>query len=60
MFELALKFTGDAYRVVYGIQMGSDLGRSSLQKKSKSGIKTPKSEIDLVIERLKRLKESLK
>ena len=32
----------------------------AFQKKSKSGIATPKHEIDLVIERLKRLKEQLR
>jgi phage-related protein len=32
----------------------------AFQKKSKQGIKTPRQEIDLVKERLKRLKEALK
>lgn len=32
----------------------------AFQKKSKSGIKTPKQEIDLILERIKRLKEMLK
>jgi len=32
----------------------------AFQKKSKSGIKTPKMEIDLIRDRLKRLKEMLK
>jgi len=32
----------------------------AFQKKSKSGIKTPRQEIELVQERLKRLKEMLK
>jgi phage-related protein len=31
----------------------------AFQKKAKSGIKTPKHEIDLIQERLKRLKERL-
>ncbi|MDL2407590.1 hypothetical protein PY650_18350 [Rhizobium calliandrae] len=31
----------------------------AFQKKSKSGIATPKAEIDLIRERLKRLKEAL-
>ena len=31
----------------------------ALQKKSTQGIKTPKHEIDLIKDRLKRLKESL-
>jgi phage-related protein len=32
----------------------------AFQKKSKTGIKTPKAEIDLIEERLKRLKEALR
>jgi phage-related protein len=32
----------------------------AFQKKSKSGIKTPPSDVDLIRERLKRLKEALK
>jgi phage-related protein len=32
----------------------------AFQKKSKSGIKTPRMEVDLIHERLKRLKEALK
>jgi len=35
-----------------------NLGVSRLPKKSKTGIKTPKSEIDLVRERLKRLRDA--
>jgi len=31
----------------------------AFQKKSKSGVMTPKMEVDLIRERLKRLKESL-
>jgi phage-related protein len=34
-------------------------GGQAFQKKCKSGIATPKTEIDLVRERLKRLKEQL-
>lgn len=60
IFELALKHRSDAYRVVYVVQIGSDIWvLHAFQKKSKSGIKTPKAEIDLITERLKRLKETL-
>jgi phage-related protein len=48
VLEIALAFRGDAFRVVYAVQ-----------KKSKRGIKTPKHEIDLLKDRLKRLKEAL-
>lgn len=61
VMELALKHRGDAFRVVYALQIGRDIWViHAFQKKSKSGIKTPKHEIDLIHERLKRLKEMLK
>ena len=57
----ALPLRGDAYRVVYTVQMGRDIWVvHAFQKKSKTGIKTPKHEIDLIRERIKRLKEMLK
>lgn len=60
IYELALKYRTDAYRVVYAVQIGDDVWvLHAFQKKSKSGIKTPKAETDLVLERLKRLKEAL-
>lgn len=61
VMELALKHRGDAYQVVYALQIGDDMwGLHAFQKKSKTGIKTPKGEIDLIHERLKRLKERLR
>lgn len=61
VMELALKHRGDAYRVVYALQIDDDIWViHAFQKKSKSGIKTPKQEIDLSHERLKRLRERLK
>lgn len=61
VFELALRFRGDAYRVVYAVQLGSDVWVvHAFQKKSKTGVRTPKQELDLIDTRLKRLKEMLK
>ena len=61
VMELALKHRGDAFRVVYALQIGTDIWVvHAFQKKSISGITTPKSEVDLVRERLKRLKEMLR
>lgn len=61
VLELALKHRGDAFRIVYAVQIGADLWViHAFQKKSKSGISTPKAEIDLILERLKRLKEALR
>jgi phage-related protein len=61
VMELALRHRGDAFRVVYALQIGHDIWViHAFQKKSKSGIKTPKQEIDLIRDSLKRLREMLK
>ncbi len=60
IWELAIKDRGDAWRVVYALQIDDDIWVvHAFQKKSKTGIATPKHEIDLVRERIKRLKEAL-
>jgi len=61
VFEIALALKGDAFRVVYAVQFGEDLWVvHAFQKKSTQGIKTPQHEIDLIKDRLKRLKEFLR
>jgi phage-related protein len=60
-FEIAVRHRGDAYRTIYALKIGVDIWVvHAFQKKSKSGVKTPGVEIDVVRERLKRLKEALK
>jgi phage-related protein len=60
VLEIALRHRGDAYRVIYAVQLSDDLWViHTFQKKSKTGIKTPKIEVDLIRERLRRLKEIL-
>ena len=60
VFEIVLPFRGDAFRVVYMVQLEQDIWVvHAFHKKSKRGIKTPKAEIDLIENRLKRLKEML-
>ena len=60
VWELAIKERGDAYRLVYALQLGEDIWVvHGIQKKSTKGIATPKHEIDLVRDRIKRLKEML-
>jgi phage-related protein len=60
VWELAIKERGDAYRIVFALQIGDDVWViHAFQKKSKKGIATPKHEIDLVKDRIKRLKEAL-
>ncbi len=61
VFEIALPFRGDAFRVVYAVQFAEEIWVvHAFQKKSTQGIKTPKREIDLIKDRLKRLKEMLR
>ncbi|MGA7801198.1 MAG: type II toxin-antitoxin system RelE/ParE family toxin [Gammaproteobacteria bacterium] len=57
---MALRRRGDALRVVYVLHIDDDIWViHAFQKKSKSGIKTPKQDIELIRERLKRLREML-
>ena len=59
--EIALPYRGDAFRVVYAVQVGDDIWVvHAFQKKSTQGIKTPQHEVDLIEDRLKRLKEMLR
>lgn len=61
VFEIALRYRGDAFRTLYAIKIGADIWViHAFQKKSKSGIKTPQMKADLIRERLKNLKEALK
>jgi phage-related protein len=61
VFEIALPFRGDAFRLVYAVQFGDEIWVvRAFQKKAMQGIKTPKREIDLIKDRLKRLKEMLR
>src|SRR6266853_6851102 len=61
VFEIALPFRGNAFRVVYAVQLGEEIWVvDAFQKRSTQGIKTPKREIDLIKDRLKRLKETLR
>lgn len=61
IWNLAIRERGDAFRVVYALQIAGDIRViHAFQKKSKSGIATPQHEIDLVKDRIKRLKELLK
>lgn len=61
VFEIALRFRGNAFRVEYAVQLADALWVvHAFQKKSTQGINTPKHEIDLIKDRLKRLKEILR
>ncbi len=61
VFEIALPFRGDAFRLVSAVQLAEQIWVvHAFQKKSKQGVKTPKREMDLIDDRLKRLKEMLR
>lgn len=61
VMEIVLRHRGDAFRVIYTVKIGDAIWViHAFQKKSTQGIKTPKHEIDLVHERVKRLKEILR
>jgi phage-related protein len=60
VFEIALRHRGDAFRAVYAVQIDDDVWvLHAFQKKSKTGIKTPKHDMDLIRERMRRVKERL-
>ncbi|MEO5330934.1 MAG: type II toxin-antitoxin system RelE/ParE family toxin [Magnetococcus sp. YQC-5] len=61
VMEIVLRHRGDAFRVIYAVKIGQELWViHAFQKKSTQGIKTPHQDIDLVSDRLKRLKEMLR
>ena len=52
VFEIALRFDTDAYRTIYAAQIGWRLCvLHAFQKKSRHGIATPKSDVDLIKQR---------
>ena len=58
VFEIALAHRGDAFRTVDAVPLGEDVWVvHAFEKKAKTGIGTPRREIDLVRERIGRLKE---
>jgi phage-related protein len=58
VLEVVDDFDGDAFRAVYTVRFaGVVYVLHAFQKKSKSGIATPRHEIELIDQRLKRAKE---
>jgi phage-related protein len=57
VFEIALSHRGEAYRLVYAVQLDVPVWViHAFQKKSTRGIKTPKHELELIDQRIKQLK----
>ena len=60
IYEIALPYQSDAFRVIYAVQIGDALWVvHAFKKKSKRGIATPKQDVDLIKMRLKRIKEEV-
>ena len=60
VMEIALRYRTDAYRAVYVTEIAGTLWVvHAFQKKSGTGIKTPKPEIDVIRERLVRLRREI-
>ena len=58
VLEIAVRYRRDAWRVVYVVELGESLWViHAFQKKSKTGIATPQSDLDLVRHRLNRLRK---
>ena len=58
VFEIALRYRGDAFRVIYAVPLADEIWvLQAFRKKSTQGIKTQQREIDLIRGRLKQLKE---
>jgi len=58
VIEIVEDYDGDTYRAVYTVKFAEAIYvLHAFQKKSKSGIATPKREIDLIEQRLRRAKE---
>lgn len=61
VYEIVSNFNTDAYRAVYIVNLDDCLYvLHAFQKKSKSGIKTPKTDLTIIETRLKLLKSHLK
>ncbi len=61
VFEIAVRYDKDAYRTVVAVRLGQNIYvLHAFQKKSKSGIKTPKQEVELIKRRYQQAKQLAK
>jgi len=61
VYEIVSDYDKNAYRAIYIVNIGDAVYvLHAFQKKSKKGIATPKEEIEVIRERLKQLKQTLK
>jgi phage-related protein len=58
VFEIALRYDGEAYRTVLAVQLGEKIYvLHAFQKKSKKGIETAKRDVDLIRQRYAEARE---
>jgi phage-related protein len=57
VYEVREVFKGDAYRLVYAVSPTAIYALHAFKKKSKSGTATPQKDLDLIMHRLKEVKE---
>lgn len=58
VMEIVCDYDTNTYRAVYAIKIGDEIYvLHTFQKKSKSGIKTPQKEVDLIEQRLRMAKQ---
>jgi phage-related protein len=61
VMEIAERYATNAYRLIYAVQLGKSIYVLHVfQKKSKSGIATPKMDVDLIVKRYKEARERAK
>ncbi|MBO3458566.1 type II toxin-antitoxin system RelE/ParE family toxin [Aetokthonos hydrillicola Thurmond2011] len=52
VYELVKRYNTDTYRIVYAVKIGENIYvLHAFQKKSKKGIKTPQTDVDLIKQR---------
>jgi phage-related protein len=58
VYEIVWRFDTDTYRAVYAVQIADEIYvLHAFQKKSKSGIKTPKQDVELIKQRYRQAVE---
>jgi len=58
VFEIVERYSKEAYRLVYAVQIGEHIYvLHAFQKKSKSGIATPQQDVDLIKKRYREAQE---
>ena len=61
IFEIVERYNKDAYRLVYGVQIGAKIYvLHAFQKKSKKGIATSKQDVDVIKQRYRQAQEDAK